>query len=296
MTAPDKSNRPGRRVPRSRDELVASCAVPMAVLLSHILAWFTVLSHDPLLHCSRTMAVFLAFYWGLGVLVLWGLATTAFCTSYAPTDYVPENVVAPLPVPEGDSLVKRDKVRKACESFDSARWCYSCQAYKPPRCHHCTQCGRCVLRCDHHCICLCFFFIPLPSSLGLRHLYGCAGVGGCVSYRNHKAFVQLVVYGLIEILLTFGVYVRGIWVGVSSNPIPALKVAGELLLAVSCFCAFFALCLFTSFHFDGFVSLFRIHSAIDCEKHSNCCQKRNSVGVHNQPAHESGSTILLQSL
>ena len=78
--------------------------------------------------------------------------------------------------------------------------------------------------------------------------YCCPGVGGCVSYRNHKAFVQMVVLGLVEILLTFCVFVRGIWVGVSSDSIPALKVAGELFLAVFYFCAFFALCLLTHLH------------------------------------------------
>lgn len=255
MTALDKNNRPPRRVPRSRDELVACCAVPVAVLVSHVLAWFAVLSHDPLLQSSRVMTLFLAFYWGFGVLVLGGHAVTAICTSYAPTDYVPDTATTlpqPPPLEEQHNLTRRDKVRKACESFDSTRWCYSCQAYKPPRCHHCTQCGRCVIRCDHHCICLFFslsLFLALFFSVSFCDSgYCCAGVGGCVSYRNHKAFVQMVVLGLVEILLTFCVFVRGIWVGVSSDSIPALKVAGELFLAVFYFCAFFALCLLTHLH------------------------------------------------
>lgn len=31
------------------------------------------------------------------------------------------------------------------------RYCRLCDAYKPPRAHHCRSCGRCVLRMDHHC-------------------------------------------------------------------------------------------------------------------------------------------------
>ncbi|KZS96069.1 zf-DHHC-domain-containing protein [Sistotremastrum niveocremeum HHB9708] len=31
------------------------------------------------------------------------------------------------------------------------RWCKKCWAPKPERAHHCTSCGRCVLRMDHHC-------------------------------------------------------------------------------------------------------------------------------------------------
>jgi len=30
-------------------------------------------------------------------------------------------------------------------------WCFTCQAPKPERTHHCSQCGRCVLKMDHHC-------------------------------------------------------------------------------------------------------------------------------------------------
>ncbi|TFY55645.1 hypothetical protein EVG20_g9244 [Dentipellis fragilis] len=32
------------------------------------------------------------------------------------------------------------------------KWCRVCWAPKPERSHHCSQCGRCVLKMDHHCI------------------------------------------------------------------------------------------------------------------------------------------------
>ncbi|WIA39341.1 hypothetical protein OEZ86_005453 [Tetradesmus obliquus] len=31
------------------------------------------------------------------------------------------------------------------------RWRGTCNGPKPPMCHHCSMCGRCVLRMDHHC-------------------------------------------------------------------------------------------------------------------------------------------------
>lgn len=34
---------------------------------------------------------------------------------------------------------------------NGTRWCRKCWAPKPERTHHCSICGRCVLKMDHHC-------------------------------------------------------------------------------------------------------------------------------------------------
>lgn len=59
-------------------------------------------------------------------------------------------------------------------STGAPRWCSKCNAPKPDRCHHCRQCGACVLRMDHHC----------PW---VMHR--------CIGLRNHKAFFLLLIYG-----------------------------------------------------------------------------------------------------
>ncbi|KAN0060565.1 palmitoyltransferase for Vac8p [Thecaphora frezii] len=70
-----------------------------------------------------------------------------------------------------------DEVRAASDlwvkSSGEARWCAKCQAPKPDRCHHCSTCGRCVLRMDHHC--------PWLAS-------------HCIGLRNHKAFFLFLAY------------------------------------------------------------------------------------------------------
>ncbi|CAJ1327989.1 unnamed protein product [Effrenium voratum] len=55
---------------------------------------------------------------------------------------------------------------------DLLQWCASCKGFKPPRAHHCSTCGRCVLSMDHHC--------PWTNT--------------CVGQINLKPFVQFVHY------------------------------------------------------------------------------------------------------
>ncbi|GAA5946917.1 hypothetical protein JCM3765_002074 [Sporobolomyces pararoseus] len=54
----------------------------------------------------------------------------------------------------------------------TARFCRTCQAYKPPRTHHCRQCKTCVLKMDHHC----------------------PWVNNCVGHYNQGYFVRFLFY------------------------------------------------------------------------------------------------------
>lgn len=47
-----------------------------------------------------------------------------------------------------------EKQRSPTRDVQSAGYhtCKKCSAEKPPRCHHCSQCGCCVLKFDHHCV------------------------------------------------------------------------------------------------------------------------------------------------
>lgn len=55
--------------------------------------------------------------------------------------------------------------------LDDVPWCDICDNVKPPRCHHCSTCSRCVYEMDHHC----------------QFLHNCVGAGNL----NH--FVRLLV-------------------------------------------------------------------------------------------------------
>ncbi|XP_010469144.1 PREDICTED: probable protein S-acyltransferase 14 [Camelina sativa] len=59
------------------------------------------------------------------------------------------------------------------------RFCRKCNQLKPSRCHHCSVCGRCVLKMDHHCV----------------------WVVNCVGALNYKYFLLFLFYTFLETTL-----------------------------------------------------------------------------------------------
>uniref|UniRef100_A0A5S6QJC0 Palmitoyltransferase n=1 Tax=Trichuris muris TaxID=70415 RepID=A0A5S6QJC0_TRIMR len=60
-----------------------------------------------------------------------------------------------------------------CRSLDGGlRVCDKCYFIKPDRCHHCSVCGTCLLKMDHHC----------------------PWVNNCVHFGNYKFFIQFLGY------------------------------------------------------------------------------------------------------
>ncbi|XP_065302895.1 palmitoyltransferase ZDHHC15B-like isoform X4 [Dermacentor albipictus] len=67
----------------------------------------------------------------------------------------------------------------SCRTMNGmVRYCEKCHLIKPDRAHHCSVCGRCILKMDHHC----------------------PWVNNCVSFTNYKYFILFLAYSLIYCL------------------------------------------------------------------------------------------------
>lgn len=71
-----------------------------------------------------------------------------------------------------------NKLNELIFSSSDIRYCDKCVQIKPDRCHHCSVCGVCVLKLDHHC----------------------PWVNNCVAFTNYKFFILFLGYALLYCL------------------------------------------------------------------------------------------------
>lgn len=101
-------------------------------------------------------------------------------------------------------------------SIEKTHSCDICQTYKPPRCHHCSRCGKCYLKMDHHCLFL----------------------DTCIGFHNYKFFFQFLIVNIIMIL--FNLTIVSIDTSVNTNNKTEVLVTFIIFAALSGI----ALCIF----------------------------------------------------
>jgi len=69
------------------------------------------------------------------------------------------------------------------KGFYCFKYCKKCEEVKPPRAHHCSLCGKCIMKMDHHC----------------------PWTGNCIGLLNHKKFWLFLFYSVVG-LFTMGMF------------------------------------------------------------------------------------------
>uniref|UniRef100_A0A7N0UFQ5 S-acyltransferase n=1 Tax=Kalanchoe fedtschenkoi TaxID=63787 RepID=A0A7N0UFQ5_KALFE len=120
----------------------------------------------------------------LAVLILFHALLVMLLWSYFTTILTDPGGVPPNWKPNSDEETgETDDLSNLMENNDSLnvgiRICRKCNQPKPPRCHHCSICGRCILKMDHHCV----------------------WVVNCVGAMNYKFFLLFLFYTFLETTL-----------------------------------------------------------------------------------------------
>ncbi|KAG9160704.1 hypothetical protein Leryth_017494, partial [Lithospermum erythrorhizon] len=122
--------------------------------------------------------VVLILFHGLLVMLLWSYFSVVFTDpggvppNWRPVYDEETGVADPLTASEFGAVPSDEE---GCR----IRFCRKCNQLKPPRCHHCSVCGRCVLKMDHHCV----------------------WVVNCVGALNYKYFLLFLFYTFLETTL-----------------------------------------------------------------------------------------------
>jgi len=118
-------------------------------------------------------ALLLVLFHALLGMLLWCYFAAVLADNSVPLGYCPKEAFGE----EGErldepALRRMADPRRARTRHGHVRFCRKCQAFKPPRTHHCSICGKCQLKMDHHCI----------------------WVVNCVGAANYKSFLLFLFY------------------------------------------------------------------------------------------------------
>ena len=119
--------------------------------------------------CIKLVTPWLGAWSIMGVLNIVVFNALAFLACYSHYKCMTTNPGAvpadALPLPS--DMQEVDPEAQATGASKYRKWCKRCKAFKPSRAHHCSMCGRCIIKMDHHC----------------------PWVNNCVGIGNHKLFI-----------------------------------------------------------------------------------------------------------
>ncbi|CAL9232656.1 unnamed protein product [Arabidopsis halleri] len=132
--------------------------------------WWPILIRSDHGALSALAALIIFVFHFLLIMLLWSYFTTVFTDPGSVPEYFRREM-------GGGDLEAGTSTEQG--AFGSLGYCTKCRNVKPPRCHHCSVCQRCVLKMDHHCV----------------------WIVNCVGARNYKFFLLFLLYTFLETML-----------------------------------------------------------------------------------------------
>ncbi|XP_032248175.1 palmitoyltransferase ZDHHC21 isoform X4 [Halichoerus grypus] len=154
--------------------------------------------------------------------------------------------------------------------------CNKCNLMRPKRSHHCSRCGHCVRRMDHHCPCWDavmeeHYLEESSCSLGYcRFLW----INNCVGEDNHWLFLQLCFYTelLTSYALMFSFCHYYYFLPVKKRNLDLFVVRHELaIMRLAAFMGITMLVGITGLFYTQLIGI--ITDTTSIEKMSNCCEE-----------------------
>lgn len=192
---------------------VAMVFIPMVLFFGFIV--------PPLLHQLGPSAWWAPFFGLIGFGAIYYSLISAHCTD---PGIIPREPKRARYVPRIIS-----KVVSEGEKPIRMRLCDTCHIYRPPRCHHCSDCGNCVEVFDHHC----------------------PWIGNCVARRNYRYFVGFLLNTSMSLLFVFGTSLHLLVLAIKKkgNPIDGLCLAPvSLVLMIYTLLIFLPVACLTGYH------------------------------------------------
>ncbi|RMZ75242.1 hypothetical protein DV738_g5578, partial [Chaetothyriales sp. CBS 135597] len=138
------------------------------------------------------------------------------------------------------SALALDYTTVTVSSRGGARFCKKCQCPKPDRTHHCSTCGRCVLKMDHHC--------PWLAT--------------CLGLHNYKAFALFLIYVSVFAWVCFASSSVWLWSELLTDS-PEMEEAPVNVIMLAVIAGVIGLVL-TGFTIWHLILIFRGQTTIEC--------------------------------
>eukprot|EP00981_Chlorochromonas_danica_P014662 scaffold8522_cov157-Ochromonas_danica.AAC.6 len=164
--------------------------------------------------------------------------------------------------PLHDDSEELDYEQQENKSDHFKKFCRKCKGFKPLRAHHCSICGRCIVKMDHHC----------------------PWVNNCVGIGNHKLFLLFVLWVFLtcsySMILVVAKYVSCSF-GLTACGSPEDQLIVIFLVIVALLFGLFTLCMLG----DQMTSIYTNQTQIDRLKNTKYAQQGEINEVCGSPSH-----------